>query len=445
MSGEVNVGVNTQKIIVEPTTKSVSVKVAGPQGPRGIPGVGVGGTGVPEGGATNKALVKASATDYDVEWSSFSPSGFSFVQDTIPTGTESGQTWFDTSSGRSYIWYDDGTTQQWVESSTSAATEPIYKGLVAMAVNPTVGTSNITSVTNVLSSDGVNPLSVSFTAEPGHIYKVSATCLLDPQPTSGNQTGRTNIYVTPPAGPEYELQIGRTALQAGLGSSSCDILWVGELAVGDYTMTLRAGLIAGNGYINVVVGQWYPAVLLVEDITEGVEGSGGSSFDGNHVLTGDPNNPPLALLDNQLLWDGDSTLTPVATEWTALPTYGTGWENYVSGGWQVGQYRKVGDEVQLRGLLKFTYSGDATYTICGLPVGFRPPENQLFACLANYVYNGISLEETFRVSVYSGGGVVLQASNAFVSAQGTSANIITLIGLNINYIDLSQIRFSTST
>lgn len=40
----------------------------GAAGPQGIPGVGAGGVGMPIGGALGDAIVKKSATDYDVQW-----------------------------------------------------------------------------------------------------------------------------------------------------------------------------------------------------------------------------------------------------------------------------------------------------------------------------------------------------------------------------------------
>ena len=43
--------------------------------------------------------------------------GYTFVQDTLPVATTGGQTWFDTSTGDSFVWYDDGTSGQWVQSA----------------------------------------------------------------------------------------------------------------------------------------------------------------------------------------------------------------------------------------------------------------------------------------------------------------------------------------
>lgn len=40
--------------------------------------------------------------------------GFTFSQDDVPTATAIGQTWYETDTGHSYVWVDDGTSTQWV-------------------------------------------------------------------------------------------------------------------------------------------------------------------------------------------------------------------------------------------------------------------------------------------------------------------------------------------
>ena len=40
---------------------------------------------------------------------------FTFIQDTKPTATAAGQTWFDSTIGRAFMWYADGTSSQWVQ------------------------------------------------------------------------------------------------------------------------------------------------------------------------------------------------------------------------------------------------------------------------------------------------------------------------------------------
>jgi len=55
--------------------------------------------------------------------------GFSFSQDAAPTATKVGQTWFQTSTGRSYVWEYDGDSTQWVQfSGGSAPASPVIYG-----------------------------------------------------------------------------------------------------------------------------------------------------------------------------------------------------------------------------------------------------------------------------------------------------------------------------
>jgi hypothetical protein len=63
------------------------------------------------------------------------------------------------------------------------------------------------------------------------------------------------------------------------------------------------------------------------------------------------------------------------TAWTAL-TLQNSWVNF-GGGYQVGQYRMVGDIVYLRGVV---CSGTAGQTIATLPAGYRPPLAQSILC-----------------------------------------------------------------
>lgn len=41
--------------------------------------------------------------------------GYTFVQDTVPTATTDGQTWFNTINGNTYAWYVDDDSGQWVQ------------------------------------------------------------------------------------------------------------------------------------------------------------------------------------------------------------------------------------------------------------------------------------------------------------------------------------------
>jgi hypothetical protein len=82
--------------------------------------------------------------------------------------------------------------------------------------------------------------------------------------------------------------------------------------------------------------------------------------------------------------------------WTNV-TFITPWVNYGSG-YQTAQYRKIGDRVELRGLVR---GGANLSTIFSLPVGFRPPARLLLSTQTNTNVAG-------RVDVDTLGNVIMQ-------------------------------------
>lgn len=107
-----------------------------------------------------------------------------------------------------------------------------------------------------------------------------------------------------------------------------------------------------------------------------------------------------------------STRAHAETPWTA-PTLDGSWVDY-GGSWQVAQYRKVGDEVQLRGLIKSGNLGSAIFT---LPSDFCPPADILI-------------------------GTAAEASHALLSV--TSSGVVTPLEGSTNWFSLTKCSFSTS-
>lgn len=46
------------------------------------------------------------------------------TSDTAPTNPNNGDMWFDSSVGKTFIWYDDGTSTQWVQMSPNTQSGP---------------------------------------------------------------------------------------------------------------------------------------------------------------------------------------------------------------------------------------------------------------------------------------------------------------------------------
>jgi hypothetical protein len=105
----------------------------------------------------------------------------------------------------------------------------------------------------------------------------------------------------------------------------------------------------------------------------------------------------------------------VATPWINA-TLENAWVTY-STGFDVAQYRMLGDKVELRGLIK---NGTATATMLTLPVGYRPLKDQIFICWSNTGFARVDVAAvgSVRVAAYGTGG-----SNVFVSLANLSFSI----------------------
>ena len=98
--------------------------------------------------------------------------------------------------------------------------------------------------------------------------------------------------------------------------------------------------------------------------------------------------------------------------WTT-PSPVNGWENYGAGFTPL-QYRKVGDEVSVRGLIK---NGTIGWGCTQLPVGMRPPGNLLFAADCNSSAHA-------RAQVEADGWVVpFSGNNLYFSLSGINFSV----------------------
>lgn len=89
------------------------------------------------------------------------------------------------------------------------------------------------------------------------------------------------------------------------------------------------------------------------------------------------------------------------TVWTA-PAFLNAWANF-GGVWQVAQYRRVGDVVQIRGTVNAGVIGAAVFV---LPVGFRPPADMAFS---------VPTFGTFGTLVVTGAGNVIANTGSNVA------------------------------
>lgn len=112
------------------------------------------------------------------------------------------------------------------------------------------------------------------------------------------------------------------------------------------------------------------------------------------------------------------------TAW-AVPTLASGWASWYTTGIGRVMYRRVGDEVQLQGLLRRTGATLTTgqHEVFTLPEGFRPPWAKFYGALSN----GSASPVEFRV-----------ATSGQLLFQGGSGGDAT----SLSYFAIDHIRFS---
>jgi hypothetical protein len=118
-----------------------------------------------------------------------------------------------------------------------------------------------------------------------------------------------------------------------------------------------------------------------------VGGGGGSE----EVFVG-PNDPGAGYD----LWYDTDAVPQIVTTWTTLPLLNS-WVSYGAG--YVPQYRKIGDNVQIRGLAK---DGAATGSLFQLPVGFRPAYEETFIVWNNGAPHAFSISVAGLASLQAG-------------------------------------------
>lgn len=99
----------------------------------------------------------------------------------------------------------------------------------------------------------------------------------------------------------------------------------------------------------------------------------------------------------------------VIPRWIA-PTFLNGWTNY-GAGFQDAQYRKVGDDVQVRGLIK---DGTIGVSAFDLPAGFRPPARLIFAVdTATNAHARVDVGTSGQVFIISGSATYVSINLRF--------------------------------
>lgn len=104
--------------------------------------------------------------------------------------------------------------------------------------------------------------------------------------------------------------------------------------------------------------------------------------------------------------------------WTVL-SYSNNWTDFGSG-FQVGQYRKVGDVVYVRGLLKrSTGTPSVGETVATLPSGFRPPTD-----ITNVAQEAAGVSSFSRIDVTTAGIIKWVTGTAASAASALTLDIV---------------------
>ncbi len=102
--------------------------------------------------------------------------------------------------------------------------------------------------------------------------------------------------------------------------------------------------------------------------------------------------------------DGYVNLNRLGAAWTGL-SFGSGWTDF-SGSFQAGQYKRFGDMVWMRGLVKRTSGSSAT--IATLPSGFRPSTIVRFGVDTDTGHGAVEVSTGGVVELKSGGTTFVQ-------------------------------------
>jgi hypothetical protein len=137
---------------------------------------------------------------------------------------------------------------------------------------------------------------------------------------------------------------------------------------------------------------------------------------------------PANILGNYVPQIGDSVLVlslgtqnwviqapaPVTPAWvnvgdTGAPGFGSGWANF-GVGYNVAGYRRIGDTVQLRGLV--VSANSPVSTIFSLPSDYIPVEQSIFAAMGNGTIARVDVSQTGDVLL------VLGSASSYLSLDG---------------------------
>lgn len=348
----------------------------GPQGPAGPTGpTGPAGPGVPPGGTTGQVLTKTSATDYATAWQAATAAyvagaGLTLTGQTFDVGQGYGLTVAADTVG---IDQSIVATRQWLDMNMTGLTWKQPVRAATTANNTLTGTQTV---------DGV---------AVGLGDRVLVRAQTNPVQNGIYQVGTSAWTRTTDADTGIEL-VGATVF-VSQGTTLRNTTW---------QMTSGGPLTPGTD---------------PQTWTQFGAGGGGGGTAEVNVSTGGP-----ASRVAELLWvDTDATLAaPVTGGWQALALTSP-WTNYGGGGWAPAGIRRLGDIVELRGLVS-NNGAVAPSTIAAVP---PPPANLILLGAGDSTSTTAGTTWAVDIRVYTDGRMQIQSPIS-------------------SFLSLSQVRYSVA-
>ena len=123
--------------------------------------------------------------------------GYTFVQDTLPVATADGQTWFNTATGKSYVWYEDSDSGQWVQDGPGGSSSG---GGGYTFVQDTPPTATAEGQTWLNTATGVSPGASNVSVSDGGDPETFSWKLVDGVPVFATEATRDAQWLNPPVG-----------------------------------------------------------------------------------------------------------------------------------------------------------------------------------------------------------------------------------------------------
>lgn len=221
----------------------------------------------------------------------------SYIGDTPPKNPVNGSEWYCTTDGRTYVWYEDGNSSQWVESSPQSTNNGLEKNLDAIldpkykqireALRRSYAEAGYNLVTGSFEAGGTltSPTDVLLQEKTGKVYSWTGSYPLggyvvapgaDPTAVAG-YVPRTDVVL------RGDLASDNGVLLVGGAASRADIGWSNALDGLQYAMTTNKYALVTASIDVPDTGLSLPSYATVE-AQNGAIGFIGATYSANNAI-----------------------------------------------------------------------------------------------------------------------------------------------------------------